>query len=297
MHCPSGNLSVAELTGSVEHCLIVLTIARIGLDRTDEQDEVRPILDGDVVYPVGQHIAWRTAEEQAEGGARKVLDARERQTVDRHQGQDPMLPARSERLADIRREIVRGENLFHVTAPLCDVAVIRNCRVRVQPIATPFGVVSLRPQDDADEAFLRPLFDSVKGSMFAPMLVDDRTKAQLLGMQYHAMTQAYRGSFPEGAFNIVESDGAPIGRLIIDMSEQFVHVVYLAFLPDWRRRGIGSALMGAVVRFADAHDLPTEATVALDNAASLRLWASLGFVEISRDATDMRLRRQPRSLS
>jgi ribosomal protein S18 acetylase RimI-like enzyme len=165
--------------------------------------------------------------------------------------------------------------------------VIRNDAISVQGVVTARGVLSTRPEVAADEAFLLKLFESVKGPLFARMPVDDDMKARLLDMQFRAMTLSYRASSPSGAFRIVTMDDAPIGQLITHIADDRVHVVYIALLPSWRHRGIGSALIRALLDKALAHDLGCEVTVALDNIPSLRLWAGLGFAEQTRDAANV----------
>jgi ribosomal protein S18 acetylase RimI-like enzyme len=178
-------------------------------------------------------------------------------------------------------------------APPLGVAVIRNDAISVQSVVTAHGALSTRPETATDEAFLFSLFESVKGPMFARMSVDDEMKARLLHMQFRAMTQSYRASCPTGAFQIVTLDGAPIGQLITDIAADRIYVVYIALLPSWRDRGIGSALMRALLTRAQALDLGCEATVALGNIPSLRLWAAFGFVERTRDAANVILEWRP----
>jgi ribosomal protein S18 acetylase RimI-like enzyme len=64
-------------------------------------------------------------------------------------------------------------------------------------------------------------------------------------------------------------------------------------LPEWRNRGIGTILMTAVLDQPRRGGLICEATVALDNMASLRLWSRLGFTERRRDLTDLVLEWRP----
>jgi GNAT superfamily N-acetyltransferase len=171
--------------------------------------------------------------------------------------------------------------------------VIRNPAATVQPVVTPSGILSTRPEAPADEGFLFTLFESVKGPEFAglPVLL----KTQLLRMQYSAMRQSYLTSFTTGAFDIVMMDDTPIGSLIINATNDCISVVYIALLPAWRGRGISSTLMRLIQIEASTRDLSCEATVAVDNVASLRLWAALGFTETSRDAANVVLQWRPSS--
>ena len=150
--------------------------------------------------------------------------------------------------------------------------------------------MSIRPEAATDEGFLFTLFESVKGPDFVGLPVP--LKTQLLQMQYSAMRESYRTSLTTGSFNIVMMDDAPIGSLITNATNDCISVVYIALLPVWRRRGISSALMRLILFEARTRDLSCEATVAVDNIASLRLWAGLGFTEMSRDAANVILRWQ-----
>jgi ribosomal protein S18 acetylase RimI-like enzyme len=161
------------------------------------------------------------------------------------------------------------------------------------PVMTPHGELRTRPETDADADFLYSLFESVKGPGMAAMSADDRTKRQLLRMQFRAMTQSYHAAFPGARYDIVILDAAPIGRLILDLSPARAHVVYVALLPEMRNRGIGTALMTAVLGEPRRHGTVCEAQVAIGNTPSLRLWRRLGFVERERGETDVILEWRP----
>jgi len=160
-------------------------------------------------------------------------------------------------------------------------------------IATPHGDLRTRPETEADAEFLYSLFESVKGPEMAAMLADDRTKRQLLSMQFRAMTQTYHAAFPGARYDIVMLAGEPIGRLILDLSPARVHVVYVALLAEMRNRGIGTALMTAILHEPRRHGAVCEARVAIGNTPSLRLWKRLGFVERERGETDVILELRP----
>ena len=164
-------------------------------------------------------------------------------------------------------------------------AVIQIRPAPVQVVATPYGTLRTRPQTDADETFLVQLFETVKGPEMA--LLPAEVRENLLRMQYRAMTGAYRTSFPDASFEIVLLDDRPVGRLIRDAAEDRLHIVYIAFMPEWRHRGVGSALMRAVMAEAARFQRGCEAIVALDNVASLGLWSKLGFSERARDGANV----------
>jgi ribosomal protein S18 acetylase RimI-like enzyme len=161
----------------------------------------------------------------------------------------------------------------------------------IDPIATPHGTLRLRTETAADAAFLFALHETVKGAELAP--VPEPMRQQLLDMQFRAMTAGYRTGFPAACFEIVTLDEMPIGRLITDTSAGSFHIVHIALLPEWRNRGIGTALMLAVLDPPRRSGMRCECMVALDNQASLRLWARLGFTERERGDTDFFLEWRP----
>lgn len=163
----------------------------------------------------------------------------------------------------------------------------------VEPVETRHGTLRLRPETAADTAFLVALHESVKGAELALMPVAEPIRRQLLDMQFRAMTLAYRSAFPDGSFEIVTLDDEPIGRLITDHGPDRLHIVYIALLPEWRNRGIGTALMTAVLDQPRRLGTTCEATVALDNQASLLLWSRLGFVERERDDANLIVEWRP----
>jgi ribosomal protein S18 acetylase RimI-like enzyme len=154
-------------------------------------------------------------------------------------------------------------------------------------VTTPHGDLCTRPETEADADFLFSLFETVKGPEMAAMPADGGTKRQLLSMQFRAMTQSYHAAFPGARYDIILLGGEPIGRLILDLSPARAHVVYVALVPQMRNRGIGTALMAAILHEPRRHGAVCEAQVAIGNTPSLRLWKRLGFVERERSETDV----------
>jgi ribosomal protein S18 acetylase RimI-like enzyme len=204
-----------------------------------------------------------------------------------------VLAERGEDLSDVRAEFLGCYNAINHAALPFAARVIRNEVIVGQAVVTSQGVLSTRPEAASDKDFLFSLFESVKGPDITRMPVNDVMKSHLLHMQYRGMAQSYRARYASEAFSIVIINGKPAGRLIMDVTDDRIHIVYIALLPQWRGRGIGSAVMRAVLARACVLRLPCEATVAVDNVQSLQLWAALGFIERARDATDVILEWRP----
>ncbi len=142
-----------------------------------------------------------------------------------------------------------------------------------------------RPEaaDGSDEAFLYRLFASHKLPEMAAMPLDEAGKTLLLRMQYHAMSATYRNEFPAARFDIVETEGQPIGRLITDATSERVYFVDIAILPDRQGGGVATALMRAALEEVRRLGVPGRVQVLASNAASLRLCEKLGMAAVAQE--------------
>lgn len=155
-------------------------------------------------------------------------------------------------------------------------------------IPTPAGVVTLRPERAEDRDFRHQLFCDSRPQDFARVLPPDVFR-QLMAQQFEAQTISYQRQFPQARFDIAELAGRPIGRIVVDRPGSRLHIVDQAIIPELRSRGIGSAIMRALMEEARGADLPVQLEVADENDPSLRLYLRLGFVPIETVPLYMRL--------
>lgn len=155
------------------------------------------------------------------------------------------------------------------------------------------GQIALRLERADDADFLHALFRSHALVELAALPVDAATREALVGMQFASQTQTYREQFPDARFAIVECDGAPIGRLIVDDDGAAACIVDFALLPASRSGGLGTAIMRAVL--AGLTDPPriVRCKVLCNNEPSLRMCQRVGFVHIGGDLPFMQLEWRP----
>jgi ribosomal protein S18 acetylase RimI-like enzyme len=146
-------------------------------------------------------------------------------------------------------------------------------------IESPAGTLTLRLERDEDADFRYQLFCDSRQPEFALLLPPDVFQ-QVMRHQFHAQTMSYRREFPQARFDIIELVGRPIGRIVVDRPGTMVHIVDQAIIPELRGRGIGTAIMRALMQEAGATGLPVRLKVASSNDPSLRLYLRLGFVPI-----------------
>jgi GNAT superfamily N-acetyltransferase len=145
--------------------------------------------------------------------------------------------------------------------------------------------VTLRPERAGDEALLYRLFCSWALEDLEGMPVDDATKENLLRFQFAGQMMTYRANFPTASFDIIEHDGAPVGRLIVDPGDarEPACLVDFVLLPETRNNRLGRAIISAVLAEQAALGRKVRVKILHHNEPSQRMCTALGFVEVDRD--------------
>ncbi len=161
-------------------------------------------------------------------------------------------------------------------------------RVRV-PLA---GSIGLRPATATDDLFLRRVYKSTREEELRHIDWDETQKAALLEMQFHAQDAAYRQGFPDSGYEIILLDDRPIGRLFVHRGAEEIRVVDIGLLSEYRNRGIGGALLGAVLDESAESGKPVRLHVESSNRAG-RLYERLGFRPIRIDGIHVEMEWAP----
>jgi ribosomal protein S18 acetylase RimI-like enzyme len=161
------------------------------------------------------------------------------------------------------------------------------------PAKTKSTSVELRPVRARDLPFLRQVYAGTRAEELAQVPWDDVQKSEFLRMQFDAQHEYYSEQFPDARFDVVLDRGRPVdarfdvvldrgrpvGRLYVDRRADEIRVIDIAFLPESRGKGLGGAMMQALLDEAAAAARPVRIHVEKLNRA-LRLYRRLGFVEI-----------------
>ena len=139
------------------------------------------------------------------------------------------------------------------------------------------GLLRLRPETEADGDFRFELFCASRPPEedFSPL--GQELAQRMLRQQFRAQSQSYRADFPEARFDVIELDGAPVGYVIVAVSDAQARVVDLAIVPERRGGAIGEAVIKCVAAEAQSRALPLRASVLNGNQGSLRFCRRLGF--------------------
>jgi ribosomal protein S18 acetylase RimI-like enzyme len=155
-------------------------------------------------------------------------------------------------------------------------------RLAMPPVLARRGI-ALRPETEADVPFLRQLYISTRWEELAMVPNwSDAQKIAFLESQFVAQREHYLAYFANAAFDVLEDNGVPAGRLYLDHQDKTLLIIDIALMPDWRNRGIGTALIEAV--FAEARLCGKEVSISVEkfNPAQ-RLYRRLGFREYAED--------------
>jgi len=161
-----------------------------------------------------------------------------------------------------------------------------------QPLVLGLGIppIVLRPEREQDAAFLAGLFRTIAGRDLALMPIDEAMKDRLIRLQFASQTATYRTQFPAARFDIIEQDGEPIGRLVIDPGTEVGRIVDIALVPQRRARGLGTAIVGAVTQRLARR---VQCQVLAGNQASLRMFHRAGFRQVDDVPPFLHLEWQP----
>lgn len=151
---------------------------------------------------------------------------------------------------------------------------------------------ALRPETEADIAFLRRLYASTRAAELALTDWTDAQKGAFTDSQFDYQRRHYRAHYPQTEWCVLEHDGAPAGRLYLYRGQSAFEVLDIALLPSWCGRGIGTALMQAVCALAREGGRSVIIYVEKFNPA-LRLYSRLGFRETGDEGTHWRMEWRP----
>ncbi len=112
------------------------------------------------------------------------------------------------------------------------------------------ALFTLREEEPGDEEFLYRVFASTRTDEMAMTGWPPQQQESFLRMQVAAQRHSYNTSYPDAQRAIILHQAEPAGRVLIDRTPSEVHIVDIALLPEYRGRGIGSAVMKMLLQEA-----------------------------------------------
>jgi ribosomal protein S18 acetylase RimI-like enzyme len=122
---------------------------------------------------------------------------------------------------------------------------------------------------------------------------DPRIREHLLDLQVRTKCGAYATVHPQADDAIIMLDDQPVGRMLVDRSGEFYHLVDISVLPKYRGKGIGTRLVLALCMEGEMTGKNVRLYVSISNPRAAGLYKRLGFRVIEDLLTDMLMERAP----
>ena len=150
--------------------------------------------------------------------------------------------------------------------------------------------VQLRAVSAEDETFLQAVYGSSRAEELARVPWSDAQREAFVQMQFTAQQNHYREHFPAAAHDIILVDGQPAGRLYVDRRAGEIRILDITLLAPYRGRGIGSALINALIEEAARTGKSVSIFVENYNPSRL-LFERMGFRLLEDDGINLLLER------
>jgi len=166
-------------------------------------------------------------------------------------------------------------------------------RERASERMSAFVVPGLRPRPcrNADLPFLRRLYRSTRAEELAQTGWPDAIKRAFCDQQFDAQHRDWIARHPDAWFLLLMERRDPVGRLYVDESGDDVRLIDISLMPAVRGRGLGSAVLGALITRANAVGKGVALSVDPMNPRAAALYRRWGFIETGRDDARVHMRR------
>ncbi|WP_236587764.1 GNAT family N-acetyltransferase [Tumebacillus amylolyticus] len=148
--------------------------------------------------------------------------------------------------------------------------------------------VQTTPVRDEDESFLFALFTSTREQELQAWGWDEAMQQHFLQMQWRAQCSSYSVQFPQAEHLLLCHDQQPVGRVILNHSQESLHLVDITLHPNFRGQGIGTRYLLTLQQEGSESGQSVILNVRTDNPAR-RLYERLGFASTGEDELYVRM--------
>lgn len=152
--------------------------------------------------------------------------------------------------------------------------------------------LTLRTATTADRDFLITVFASTRSDELAALGWDTKQSQAFIDMQFNAQQQNYRACYPAAENSIILLAGEPIGRILLERTEESIRLIDIAILAQFRNRRAGSWLIRGLMDEATAAGKLLELSVYKLNPA-LRLYERLEFSKVGEEGLYIQMQWPP----
>ena len=128
-------------------------------------------------------------------------------------------------------------------------------------------------------AFLCELYASTRWEEVLQAPWTDEQRYDFLKQQFEAQHKHYQSHYPHSNFLLIKDRNINIGRLYIDRDENSICLIDIAFLPKFRKNGLGTILLKQILNEAQETNKKIVLHVEKFNPA-YQWYLKLGFKQI-----------------
>ncbi|WP_345874479.1 GNAT family N-acetyltransferase [Shewanella algae] len=140
---------------------------------------------------------------------------------------------------------------------------------------TPQSQLSASMATAADTAFIQKVFNSCR-SYFLHLGLPEEMAQVLLLQQFQLQQAWFQNHYPNAITQILRMQEQAAGILTLNTGTEALHILDMAFLPEYRGQGLGSELLNAIQSLAQLKAVSL--MVARDNPQAKKLYLNKGFV-------------------
>jgi ribosomal protein S18 acetylase RimI-like enzyme len=138
--------------------------------------------------------------------------------------------------------------------------------------------LSLRPVAPEDEDFLLRVYASTREDELAQVPWDEARKDAFVRQQSAAQRREYDANYPRAEYDVILLGGHPAGRVWVGRDNVEIHLLDIALLPEAQNRGVGTAILRALIEESQRTRKRLRHMVFVLNADARRFYERLGFV-------------------
>ncbi len=136
--------------------------------------------------------------------------------------------------------------------------------------------ISLRAASPGDEPFLAEVYASTRRPELAAAGLPPEFVEPFLRQQFDTQSRAYPMQFPGVEQSVILVDRSPAGRTWVWRTEKEILLADISLLPEFRGRGVGTAVIRALQEEAGTRGLPIRLQVS-EGGRVAALYRRLGF--------------------
>ncbi|MCX4029330.1 GNAT family N-acetyltransferase [Endozoicomonas sp. SM1973] len=136
--------------------------------------------------------------------------------------------------------------------------------------------LAIRPAVASDKPFLQSLYHSTRNDL-QYINADGEFISELIDQQFQAQKAGYGNMFPNACYFIIEKQQQAIGRITLDFTNEIIHIIDIAFIPEAQGKGYGKGAIQALQVAAGKTCAPLLLSVYANNWTAKNLYLKLGF--------------------